>query len=81
MHSRPLEPFNNRKETFMNKLIASLIVGAFSAASFATTPAPAPTPAAVSATGTVTAAALAKADAKASGVKHKTATQKIEAAK
>jgi hypothetical protein len=40
-----LELFNNLKETFMNKLIATLIVGAFSAAAFAVTPAAPATPA------------------------------------
>jgi hypothetical protein len=51
-----LELFNNLKETFMNKLIATLIVGAFSAAAFAVTPAAPATPA-------TPASAAAKADA------------------
>jgi hypothetical protein len=51
-----LELFNNLKETFMNKLIATLIVGAFSAAAFAVTPAAPATPA------TPASAAAAKAD-------------------
>jgi hypothetical protein len=38
MRTPMLELFNNRKGIYMNKLIASLIVGAFSAAAFATTP-------------------------------------------
>jgi hypothetical protein len=51
-----LELFNNLKETFMNKLIATLIVGAFSAAAFAVTPAAPATPA-------TPASAAAKVDA------------------
>ena len=57
----------------MNKLIASLIVGAFSAAAFATSPvAPVATPA--------TAAPAAKAEAK-SVVKEKAAVVKTDATK
>jgi hypothetical protein len=77
MHSRSLEPFNNRKETFMNKLIASLIVGAFSAAALASTPATS----AVSSTSPVDASATAKAQAKQTSVKPKPATKKAEAVK
>jgi hypothetical protein len=54
-----LELFNNLKETFMNKLIASLIVGAFSAAAFAVTPAAPATPATPA---TPAASAAVKAD-------------------
>jgi hypothetical protein len=54
-----LELFNNLKETFMNKLIATLIVGAFSAAAFAVTPAAPATPA----TPATPASSAAKADA------------------
>ena len=39
MFTPMLELFNHRKGIYMNKLIASLIVGAFSAAAFAVTPA------------------------------------------
>ncbi|MEI7993475.1 MAG: hypothetical protein WCH01_01100 [Methylococcaceae bacterium] len=44
-HSKPLELFkpNLQRTLKMNKLIATLIVGAFSAAAFAATPAPAAT--------------------------------------
>jgi len=61
----------------MNKLIASLIVGAFSAVAFASTPAPS----AVSSTSPVSATASAKADVKHTNVKPKPAAKKIEAAK
>jgi hypothetical protein len=77
MHSRSLELFNNRKETFMNKLIASLIVGAFSAAALASTPATS----AVSSTSPVGASVNAKTDVKHSNVKPKPATKKAEAVK
>jgi len=45
MFTPMLELFNHRKGIYMNKLIATLIVGAFSAAAFAVTPAAPATPA------------------------------------
>jgi len=60
VYSRQLELFNNLKETFMNKLIASLIIGAFSAAAFATTPAT--SPAVVSGVSSAPTSAVAKAE-------------------
>ncbi len=63
----------------MNKLIASLIVGTFSAAAFATSPvAPVATPA--TAAPAVTAAPAAKAESK-KVVKEKTAVVKADATK
>lgn len=59
-----LELFNHRKGIYMNKLIATLIVGAFSAAAFAVTPAAPATPATPA-----TPASAAKADT-APAVKH-----------
>jgi hypothetical protein len=81
-----LELFNHRKGIYMNKLIASLIVGAFSAAAFATSPvAPVATPATTvpavtAATAKADAAPTAKAEAK-KMVKEKKAAAKAEAAK
>ncbi|MGI9150105.1 MAG: hypothetical protein ACR2IX_01140 [Limnohabitans sp.] len=78
-----LELFNHRKGIYMNKLIASLIVGAFSAAAFATSPvAPVATPAtaATAATAKAEGAPAAKAEPK-KVVKEKTAVVKTDATK
>jgi hypothetical protein len=81
-----LELFKTSKEICMNKLIASLIVGAFSAAAFATTPvAPVATPAtAAPAVAAVTAKAEAAPAAKAEAkkvVKEKKVAAKADATK
>ena len=81
-----LELFNHRKGIYMNKLIASLIVGAFSAAAFATSPvAPVATPATAApavaaATAKAEAAPAAKAEAK-KVVKEKKVAVKTDATK
>ena len=81
-----LELFNHRKGIYMNKLIATLIVGAFSAAAFATSPvAPVATPATAApavaaATAKAEAAPAAKAEAK-KVVKEKAAVVKTDATK
>jgi hypothetical protein len=78
-----LELFNHRKGIYMNKLIASLIVGAFSAAAFATTPvAPVATPAipATPVAAKTEAAPAAKTEAK-KVMKEKKAVVKTDAAK
>ena len=77
MFTPMLELFNHRKGIYMNKLIASLIVGAFSAAAFATTPvAPVATPVAAK----TEAAPAAKTEAK-KVMKEKKAVVKTDAAK
>jgi len=85
VHSRQLELFNNPKETFMNKLIASLIVGAFSAAALASTPATSPAVVSgVTSTPTTVVAKAAPADkahAKSVPSKEHAAAKKVEAVK